>query len=107
MCGTISPPNKPVQRVAKMRISSAVIAAGLLAGLCTAASAQTTDGLYVGAEAGVNFVPKIKYNAMADSWKQTQDPGFAIAAQVGYGFGNIRLEGELAYRQNSVNKSQN
>lgn len=90
-----------------MRISSAVIAAGLVAGLCTAASAQTTDGLYVGAEAGVNFVPKIKYNATVDSWRQNQDPGFAIAGQVGYGFGNIRLEGEVSWRQNEVSKFMN
>ena len=90
-----------------MRISSAVIAAGLLAGLCTAASAQSTDGLYVGAEAGVNFVPTIKFNALADSWSQKQDPGFAIAGQVGYGFGNVRLEGEVGWRQNSLSKFSN
>jgi outer membrane protein OmpA-like peptidoglycan-associated protein len=90
-----------------MRISSAVIAAGLLAGLCTAASAQT-DGLYVGAEAGVNFVPKLKFDAYsANSWAQKQDPGYAIAGQVGYGFGNIRLEGEFGWRQNDLSKFTN
>lgn len=86
-----------------MRISSAVIAAGLVAGLCTAASAQT-DGWYVGAEAGVNFVPKLKFNAVENTWNQQQDPGYAILGQVGYGFGKIRLEGELGWRQNEINK---
>jgi len=86
-----------------MRISSAVIAAGLVAGLCTAASAQT-DGLYVGAEAGVNFVPKLKFNANANTWAQQQDPGYAILGQVGYGFGKVRLEGEIGWRQNEINK---
>jgi len=86
-----------------MRISSAVIAAGLVAGFCTAASAQT-DGWYVGAEAGANFVPKIKFNATANTWAQQQDPGYAILGQVGYGFGKIRLEGEIGWRQNEINK---
>ena len=86
-----------------MRISSAVIAAGLVAGLCTAASAQT-DGWYAGAEAGVNFVPKLKFDATGNTWTQQQDPGYAILGQVGYGFGKVRLEGELGWRQNEINK---
>ena len=86
-----------------MRISSAVIAAGLVAGLCTAASAQT-DGWYAGAEAGVNFVPKLKFDTTGNTWHQKQDPGYAILGQVGYGFGKIRLEGELGWRQNEINK---
>ncbi len=87
-----------------MRISSAVIAAGLVAGLCTAASAQT-DGLYAGVEAGVNFVPKIQFH-MPDSntWTQKQDLGYALAGQLGYAFGPVRVEGELSWRQNSMDK---
>ena len=86
-----------------MRISSAVIAAGFLAGLSMAASAQT-DGLYAGAEAGANFVPSLKFNSESNVWKQQQDPGYAILGQVGYGFGNIRLEGEVSWRQNDLSK---
>lgn len=87
-----------------MRISSAVIAAGLVAGLCTAASAQT-DGWYAGAEAGVNFVPSLKFR-MPDNknWTQKQDPGYAISGDVGYGFGPVRVEGELTWRQNDLSK---
>src|SRR5579859_1054377 len=86
-----------------MRISSAIIAAGFVAGLSMAASAQT-NGLYAGAEAGVNFVPTLKFNADSNIWKQQQDPGYAILAQVGYGFGNVRLEGEVGWRQNGLSK---
>lgn len=87
-----------------MRISSAVIAAGLVAGLCTAASAQT-DGWYAGVEAGVNFVPNLKYR-MPDNnaWSQKQDPGYAIGGDVGYGFGPVRVEGEVTWRQNDLSK---
>ena len=86
-----------------MRISSAVIAAGVAAGLCTAASAQT-QGWYAGAEAGANFVPSLKFDASANVWKQQQDPGYAILGQVGYGFGKVRLEGEIGWRQNEISK---
>jgi outer membrane protein OmpA-like peptidoglycan-associated protein len=86
-----------------MRVSSAIIAAGIAAGLSMAASAQT-NGLYAGAEAGVNFVPTLTFNANDNIWKQQQDPGYAILGQVGYGFGNIRLEGEVGWRQNGLNK---
>lgn len=86
-----------------MRISSAIIAAGFVAGLSMAASAQT-DGLYVGAEAGVNFVPTLKFNAENNIWKQQQDPGYAVLGQVGYGFGNVRLEGEVGWRSNGLKK---
>jgi len=87
-----------------MRISSAVIAAGLAAGLCTAASAQT-DGWYAGAEAGVNIVPKAKFGlADGNSWAQKQDPGYALGGEFGYAFGPVRVEGEVSWRQNDLNK---
>lgn len=86
-----------------MRISSAIITAGFVAGLSMAASAQT-NGFYAGAEAGVNFVPSLKFNAISNIWNQQQDPGYAILAQAGYGFGNVRLEGEVGWRQNGLNK---
>jgi len=90
-----------------MRISSAVIAAGLVAGLCTAASAQT-DGWYAGAEAGVNFVPKAKFGlADGNGWSQKQDPGYALGGEVGYAFGPVRVEGELSWRQNDLSKIGN
>ena len=86
-----------------MRISSAILVAGLLAGLGGAASAET-DGWYFGAEGGANFVPKIKFDALANTWQQKQDTGYAILGQVGYGFGQVRLEGELGWRHNELDK---
>jgi len=86
-----------------MRISSAILVAGVLAGLGGAASAET-DGWYFGAEAGANFAQKMKFNALANTWQQTQDPGYAILGQVGYGFGQWRLEGELGWRHNELDK---
>ena len=86
-----------------MRIATLTLVAGLVAGAATAASADT-DGWYAGAEAGVNIVPTIRFDAEANTWRQTQDPGYAVLGQVGYGFGRIRLEGELGWRDNSLDK---
>jgi OOP family OmpA-OmpF porin len=87
-----------------MRISSALIAAGLIAGVATTASAET-QGWYLGAEAGANIVPTIRFNALANTtWSEHHDTGYGILGQLGYGFGNIRLEGEFGYRQNNADK---
>jgi len=89
-----------------MRISTALLTAGLIAGVGTAASAQT-NGWYAGAEAGLNIVPQIRFNALANTWHETQDPGYALAGQVGYGFGQVRLEGEVGWRSNGLDKFSN
>lgn len=92
-----------LNKTATPLLSAALLAAILGGSLATAASAQT-DGWYTGAEAGVEIVPTIRFNANANTWRQQQDAGYAVAGQIGYGFGQIRLEGELGYRQNNLSK---
>jgi len=89
-----------------MRYSSAILAAGLIAGLGSAASAQT-DGWYFGAEAGANIAPRIHFDANSRPWSEQQDTGYALLGQVGYGFGPIRLEGELGWRHNDISSITN
>jgi outer membrane protein OmpA-like peptidoglycan-associated protein len=89
-----------------MRISSAILAAGLLVGFAGTASAQT-DGWYYGAEAGANFVPKLAFATPVNSWTQQQDTGYAVMGQVGYGFGPWRAEGEIGWRSNDINSFAN
>jgi outer membrane protein OmpA-like peptidoglycan-associated protein len=89
-----------------MRISTALLTAGVIAGVGTAASAQT-NGWYAGAEAGLNIAPRIRFDALANTWHETQDPGYALVGQVGYGFGQVRLEGEVGWRANSLDKFSN
>lgn len=86
-----------------MRIFPAILAAGIIAGGTAAAMAETT-GPYVGAETGITFAPKITFKDAAHSWRETQDPGFAVLGQVGYGFGQIRVEGEFGWRANGADK---
>jgi OmpA-OmpF porin, OOP family len=86
-----------------MRILPGLLAAGLVAGLTTAAAAQT-NGLYAGAEAGFNIVPEYKNKDAGGTVKTSTDVGYGLLGQVGYGFGPIRLEGELGWRQNDMDR---
>jgi outer membrane protein OmpA-like peptidoglycan-associated protein len=86
-----------------MRLLTGIVAAGLIAGMATAATAQT-DGWYVGADTGVNLVPTAKFKTSLGSVKESHDPGFVLMGDVGYGFGPFRLEGELGWRTNGVDK---
>ena len=84
-----------------MRIATGILAAGLVAGLSTAALA---DGWYVGADTGLNLVPAQKYKTAAGKQKVSTDPGFGLLGNAGYDFGSIRLEGEMGWRYNGINK---
>ena len=86
-----------------MRILTGILAAGLLAGVSTAAMAET-NGWYVGAEAGGNYVPDTKIKDSSGSATFKNDFGYAILGNVGYGFGPVRVEGEIGWRSNSVDK---
>jgi len=88
-----------------MRIVSGILAAGLVAGLSTAALA---DGWYAGAETGLNLAPSEKYKGVANgttSAKVTHDPGFGLLVNGGYAFGQFRAEGEFGWRYNGVDKA--
>lgn len=87
-----------------MRIASGILAAGLLAGLSTAALA---DGWYAGAETGLNLAPAEKYKAIDGAEgkaKVSHDPGFGLLVNGGYAFNQFRLEGEFGWRYNGVDK---
>ncbi|PKU23053.1 OmpA family protein [Telmatospirillum siberiense] len=86
-----------------MRIFVGILSAGLIAGIASAAQAQT-EGLYFGAEAGAAIAPTIKFRDGAKTWKENHDLGYAVLGQVGYGFGPVRVEAELGWRANGVDK---
>jgi len=87
-----------------MRIVSGILAAGIVAGLSTAALA---DGWYVGAETGLNLAPAEKYksdDSTIGKVKVQKDAGFGLLANAGYAFGPYRVEGELGWRYNGIDK---
>jgi outer membrane protein OmpA-like peptidoglycan-associated protein len=89
-----------------MRILIGIAAAGLIAGLTTAAQAQT-DGWYMGADAGVNVVPDLNVKTTKGTFKSSFDTGYGVLVQAGYGFGPVRVEGELGWRSNDLSKANN
>jgi outer membrane protein OmpA-like peptidoglycan-associated protein len=86
------------------RRTKALLAAILSSAIGGTAAAQT-DGWYAGAEAGATFAPKIQFHLPdGNAWTQKQDFGYAVSGQVGYAFGPVRVEGELSWRQNDLDK---
>jgi outer membrane protein OmpA-like peptidoglycan-associated protein len=88
------------------RLKAALLAATMTGAIGGAASAQT-DGWYVGGEAGVTKVPGIGFNDNQNSWHQKQDLGYGVLGQAGYGFGPVRVEGELGFRRNNLSTFSN
>jgi outer membrane protein OmpA-like peptidoglycan-associated protein len=87
-----------------MRIVTGILAAGLVAGLSSAALA---DGWYAGAETGLNLAPSEKYKDFKNGTsevKVSHDAGFGLLANAGYAFGQFRAEGEFGWRYNGVDK---
>ncbi|WP_319525710.1 outer membrane beta-barrel protein [uncultured Desulfosarcina sp.] len=70
----------------------------VLAGNYSIASA--TEGLYIGIQGGINNMDDTKTK---DS-EGEMDSGYAISGFVGYDFGYFRVEGEVAYRENDIDK---
>jgi opacity protein-like surface antigen len=65
------------------------------------------NGWYVGAEGGLNAVPKLSWTAPATGWTDTQNTDPAIIGQIGYGFRHLRVEGEVSWRDNGVRTLNN
>lgn len=85
-----------------MRLLPALIAAGLLAGVSTAAFAE--DGWYVSGSLGANYVPDLRTKTTSGPFKETNDLGFGLLGAAGYAFGPVRIEEELGWRRNSLDK---
>lgn len=84
-----------------MRIIKGILAGALAVG-CSVPALAETNGWYVGAQTGFNYVPKMSDGIWGADAEAKFDPGIGVLGQVGYGFGQIRLEGELGYRYNKA-----
>jgi OmpA-OmpF porin, OOP family len=83
-----------------MRSLKFVLAAGLVACIPSLAHAQW----YVGLDAGANKVQKADVSGSGISAATSYDWGYAVLGEAGYGFGPLRVEGELGYRDNGADK---
>ncbi|WP_185961296.1 OmpA family protein [Telmatospirillum sp. J64-1] len=99
-----------------MRLFSGILAASLVAGTAFAAQAQSLGepvsiptGWYMGAQWGANWLREQDLRTPAGDLSTDYDLGWGVLGQVGYdfgplGFGRLRSEGELGWRQNGVDK---
>jgi len=75
-------------------------AAAVAATMPTLAHAQW----YVGVDAGASLLEENKLKALDGKHKAESDIGWLTQGQVGYAFGPWKVEGELSYRDNGLNK---
>ncbi len=91
-----------------MQIRVALLAGAALAVLAAHPVAAQTNGWYLGLGGGANWVNDTKVgNAPGGPASVEHDMGWAGLGKVGYGFGDVRLEGELSYRQNDGKGANN
>jgi outer membrane protein OmpA-like peptidoglycan-associated protein len=83
-----------------MRSFKTFLAAAVIAAIPTLAQAQW----YVGADVGGTFLQDSKSSGNGLSYKTEYEAGWLAQGQVGYAFGPWKLEGELSYRANGVDK---
>jgi opacity protein-like surface antigen/outer membrane protein OmpA-like peptidoglycan-associated protein len=84
-----------------MSLRAACLALGLVT-LAAGAAQADPDGLYGGISAGWSHLDPLDSSDSALSFSATPRKGFVAAGRLGYAFGPLRLEGELAYRHHGI-----
>ncbi|MBW7850366.1 MAG: OmpA family protein [Rhodospirillales bacterium] len=86
-----------------MRRLAGLLLAGTTLTAAAAAAAAETRGWYMGAQLGLTLAQDTSAAGSGVPTISTDyDPGYGILGQVGYGFGQWRVEGELGWRTNEV-----
>ena len=62
--------------------------------------AWAAEGFYAGIQGGVAMLE----DAEADPAKSEMETGYVLSGLAGYDFGSFRFEGEIAYRENDIDK---
>ncbi|MDO8605367.1 MAG: OmpW family outer membrane protein [Phaeospirillum sp.] len=83
-----------------MRSFKTLLAAAVLAAVPALAQAEW----YTGIDAGATFLQDSKNSGSGLAYKSESDVGWMVQGQVGYGFGQWKVEGELSYRSSGVDK---
>lgn len=66
--------------------------------------AFSAAGPYVSGNFGVGFLTDSTWSDSSGSLTVESDPGFALGVAAGYNFGMFRLEGEIGYQKNDLDK---
>lgn len=84
-----------------------LIAAGCTMLLSVSSIAYSADGLYVGGNLGLaiaNDSDVTDSTVPGITLEFEYDMGYALGGAIGYGFGNFRIEGEIAYQTNDLDQ---
>ena len=84
-----------------------LIVAGCTMLLSVSSIAYSADGLYVGGNLGLaiaNDSDVTDSRAPGITLEFESDMGYALGGAIGYGFGNFRIEGEIAYQKNDLDQ---
>ncbi|WP_430397783.1 OmpA family protein [Ferrovibrio sp.] len=91
-----------------MNARMALLAGAALAVMAMQPAVAQTNGWYTGLAGGAAWTDDTKVrNAPGGPAAVEHDPGFAVLGKLGYGFGEVRVEGELGYRQNDGKGANN
>jgi len=84
-----------------------LIAAGCTMLLSISSIAYSTEGIYVSGNLGlaiVNDSDVTDSTVPGETLKFESDMGYALGGAIGYDFGNFRIEGEIAYQKNDLDR---
>lgn len=87
-------------------MKSSVVVSGAAALALVLSSAQAAEGPYVSLQGGASFLSDADNVGGGISIESNFETGFGLAGAVGYGIRNsgIRVEGEVSYRRNGLDK---
>lgn len=87
-------------------MKSSVVVSGAAALALVLSSAQAAEGPYVSLQGGASFLSDADNVGGGVSIESSFETGFGLAGAVGYGIRNsgIRVEGEVSYRRNGLDK---
>jgi opacity protein-like surface antigen len=64
----------------------------------------TAPGPYISTQMGGSFLADSNMSDWSDTWTLEFEPGFASGFAAGFNFGAFRIEGELGYQNNEIDK---
>ena len=81
-----------------------ILIMGCLVMLLFSSAAYSADGLYVGGNIGYAMASDSNVSDPSGEITVEFDPGIAIGTYIGYTFGKMRIEGEIAAQKNDIDK---
>ena len=86
------------------KLFSRIVGFSFVISLLLSGVAFSAEGPYVSGNLGIGFPMDSDLSDSSGSLTVESDPGFALGVAAGYNFGMFRLEGEIGYQKNDLDK---